>query len=303
MTSSTPRQPIVVGVDASDSARDAAVWAADLAAVRQCALHLVWVVPGYPQDAAPVEVPRWLHELADSAVRSGADATDTEIVSGATERLLLQRAVGARLLVVGSYGEAAWSGMLAGRTGLALVEQAPCPVAVVRGSSPRIPPPRRGPIVVGVDGSPASVRALVLGADLAAATGAELLAVHAFTDVTESGGAPHRRHEEWARLEAEAEAELEAAEVAALRDSPKVRFRRQIIGGTTLGVLMGYAGSARMIVVGQRDERAPAGEMVLGSTSRGLVEFAPCPVVVLPAVARAPGLVVGADTGVRPARD
>ena len=32
----------------------------------------------------------------------------------------------------------------------------------------------------------------------------------------------------------------------------------------------------------QRDDRAPPGEVVLGSTSRGLVGFAPCPVVVLP---------------------
>jgi nucleotide-binding universal stress UspA family protein len=283
MPSPTPSPPIVVGVDPSDSARNAAVWAADLAAVRRCPLHLVWVVPGYPQDAAPVEVPRWLGQLVDSAVRSGADATDTEIVTGGTERLLVQRAAGARLLVVGSYGEAAWTGMLAGRTGLTLVEQAPCPVAVVRGRAPLIPPPRRGPVVVGVDGSPGAVRALELGADLAAATGAELLALHAFTDMTESGGAPHRRHEDWARLVEEAEQELEATVVAALADCPKIRFRHLVVAGTTLRVLMDHAESARMIVVGQRDERAPAGEMVLGSTSRGLVEFAPCPVVVLPA--------------------
>ncbi|WP_408004632.1 universal stress protein [Pseudonocardia lacus] len=109
---------------------------------------------------------------------------------GGTDQLLVRRAAGARLLVVGSYGEAAWSGMLAGRTGLTLIERAPCPVAVVRGKAPLVSPPRRGPVVVGVDGSRASVRALVLGADLAAATGAELLAVHAFTDVSEAGGAP-----------------------------------------------------------------------------------------------------------------
>jgi nucleotide-binding universal stress UspA family protein len=295
MTSPAPRPPIVVGVDSSDSARNAADWAADLAAVRRCPLHLVWVVPGYPQDAAPVEIPRWLREIAASAVRSGADATDTEIVTGGPELLLLRRAVGARLLVVGSYGEAAWSGMLAGRTGLTLIEQAPCPVAVVRGRAPQIPPPRRGPVVVGVDGSPASARALELGADLAAATGAELLALHAFTDMAESGSSPHRSHEDWTRLEARAEEELEAAEAAAREHCPKVRFRRLVVAGTKLRVLMDHAESARMIVIGQRDERAPAGEMVLGSTSRGLVEFAPCPVVVLPAIAVGSGMAAGAD--------
>jgi nucleotide-binding universal stress UspA family protein len=280
MTNPTsPRPPIVVGIDSSDSARDAAEWAADLAAVRRCPLHLVYVVPGYPQDLAPSDAPGWLREVADSAVRFGADATDVEIVTGGTDQLLLERAVGARLLVVGSYGEAAWSGMLAGRTGLTLVERAPCPVAVVRGRAPQIPPTRSGPVVVGVDGSPASVRALRLAADLAAATGAELLAVHAFTDMTES----HRRHEGWNRLVAEAETELEATLSAALDDCPMIPFRQLVVPGTTLGLLMDHAEDARMIVVGQRDERAPAREMVLGSTSRGLVEFAPCPVVVLPA--------------------
>jgi nucleotide-binding universal stress UspA family protein len=291
MTRAAPaRSPIVVGVNSSESARIAAEWAAELAAVRRCPLHLVHVVSGYGGDAAPGDTPHWLREVAHTAVRSGADATDIEIVSGGTDRLLLQRAVGARLLVVGSYGDASWSGMLAGRTGLALVEQSPCPVAVIRGSAPLVPPPRRGPVVVGVDGSPASIRALELGADLAAATGAELLAVHAFTDVSEAGGAPHRRHGAWAALVAQAESELDETVAGALESCPKVRFRRDVVAGTTLRVLMDLAGTARMIVVGQRDERAPAGEMLLGSTSRGLVEFAACPVIVSPAAARLSGL-------------
>jgi nucleotide-binding universal stress UspA family protein len=293
------RRPVVVGVDASESARNAVEWAADLAAVRRCPLHLVHVAAGYGGDAPPAGEPWWLREVAAAAVRAGADATDTEIVSGATDRLLLQRAVGARMLVVGSYGEAAWSGMLTGRTGLHLIERAPCPVAVIRGSAPLIPPPRRGPVVVGVDGSPTSVRALVLGADLAAATGAELVAVHVFSDVTEAGGAPHRRHEDWARLVAETEDELEQTLVQALEGCPKVRFRRMVLAGTTLQVLMDYARSARVVVVGQRDERAPRGEMLLGSTSRGLVEFAPCPVVVLPAASHDPSLLTDAATAAR----
>jgi nucleotide-binding universal stress UspA family protein len=136
---------------------------------------------------------------------------------------------------------------------------------------------------------------LLLGADLAAATGAELLAVHAFTDITESANAPHRRDEDWARLVAGAEAELDATVAAALPGYPKVRFRRQVLAGTTLRVLMDHAASARMIVVGRRGKRAPAGATVLGSTSRGLVESAPCPVVVPPAVATGVGVAAGRD--------
>ncbi|WP_214401404.1 universal stress protein [Pseudonocardia lacus] len=84
---------------------------------------------------------------------------------------------------------------------------------------------------------------------------------------------------------AEAGTELDDALARALDDRPEVRFHRRVEAGTALRVLMDHAASARMIVVGQRDERAPVGEMLLGSTSRGLVEFAPCPFVVLPTAA------------------
>lgn len=276
------RRPVVVGVDPSDSARHAAEWAADLAAVWRCPLHLVHVVADR-DDAAPSGIPQWLREVADAAVRTGAEATDTEIVAGGTERVLLQRAAGAGMAVVGSYGKADWSGTLVGPVGLALVERAPCPVAVIRGSAPVLPPPRGGPVVVGVDGTPAALRALDLGAELAAAFAAELLAVHAFTDVDESGGTPHRRHEDWPELVAQAEAELDAVMTQAAQRWPQVRLRRDVVAGTTLSVLMDRASTARAIVVGQRGEHAPVGKMLLGSTSRGLVEFAPCPVVISPA--------------------
>jgi nucleotide-binding universal stress UspA family protein len=282
--------PIVTGVDASDSARHAAEWAADLAAAHRCPLHLVHVVLGHDDENLPPATPRWLSEIVASAVRSGADAADSEVVVGAPEQLLVQRAAGARMLVIGSYGAAASSGTVVGRVGLAVIEGASCPVAVVRGGAPQLPPPRQGPVVVGVDGSPAATRALRLGTDLAAATGAELLAVHAFTDISETGGAPHRR-QDWARLVVEAEEELDAALASAVEHGPKVRSRRDVVAGTTLRVLMDLAGSARMIVVGQRDERVASGAMLLGSTSRGLVQFAPCPVVVVPATARAEGRV------------
>ena len=45
MLSSTDPRPVVVAVDASDSARDAAAWAADLAADWSAPLHLIHVVP------------------------------------------------------------------------------------------------------------------------------------------------------------------------------------------------------------------------------------------------------------------
>jgi nucleotide-binding universal stress UspA family protein len=135
------RRPVVVGVDSSDSARHAAEWAADLAAVWKLPLRLVHTVG---EGGDTTEVPRWLRELRDGAERVGAEPTDAEVVSGVVDEVLLDRSGGARLLVVGSYGEGARAGMLAGSTALALLDASRCPVAVVRGSTPQLPPPGAG---------------------------------------------------------------------------------------------------------------------------------------------------------------
>jgi nucleotide-binding universal stress UspA family protein len=279
---------VVVGVDASDSARYAAEWAADIAAVWAVPLHLVHVVPGAEYDPPPGLRPNWLTELCDAAIRAGADPQGTEVVLGGTVELLADRAAGARLLVLGSYGSGAWSGMLAGSVALALLARVRCPVVIVRGSAPQIPPPRRGPIVVGVDGSQSGRAALAFAADLAAALGARLTAVHAWTDVAVGpDGALHRVDEDPA-LRTERGAELLDAELAPITAThPGLPIAREVIVDTPLQALLATAPEARLLVVGQRDHR-PDSAMALGSTSQALVEFAPCPVAVV-----RPGMVTG----------
>ena len=78
MQSSTDPRPVVVAVDASDSARDAAAWAADIAADWSAPLHLVHVVPGDPQDLPLAPLPRWLAELLDVGERAGARPCSAE---------------------------------------------------------------------------------------------------------------------------------------------------------------------------------------------------------------------------------
>jgi hypothetical protein len=78
---------------------------------------------------------------------------------------LLDRAAGASMLVVGSFGDGAWTGMLASSLAVTLIDRAPCPVAVVRGSAPQVPPPRSGLLAVCVT---ADVVAAMAEAQLAA---------------------------------------------------------------------------------------------------------------------------------------
>jgi nucleotide-binding universal stress UspA family protein len=274
-------RPVVVGVDASDSARAAADWASDLAAVWDAPLHLLHSVPGEgPVQAAP---PDWLRELADAAESAGAGVSRVEVVSGGTVDLLADRAEHARMLVLGSYGEGAWSGMLAGAVALALAGTVPCPVAVVRGATPRVSPPRSGPVVVGVDGSATGHAAALFAADIAGSVGAPLVAVHAWSEVAESDSGLRRSHDDWAVLAEQGGAVL-AEEIRALSElRPALDVRSDLVHDTALRALLHRAHDARMLVVGHRGHRIAEG-MGLGSTSRALVEFAPCPVVVVPPV-------------------
>ena len=293
----TDTRPVVVGVDTSDSARAAADWAADLAAVWHAPLLMVHTVPGASQDRAIVPVPSWLRELLDAALRAGADTVDSEILPGSPVELLVRRSSGARMLVLGSYGDGGWSGMLAGSNALALLARAGCPVAVIRGAAPQVPPPRSGPVVVGVDGSTAGAAALELAADLALSIGSGLVAVHTWNDmITDAEGGAHRRHEPDETLAAEGAALLERALQAVVTRHPDLPLERRVDADNPLRDLLARAEGARMLVVGQR-RPAPAEGMLLGSTSRGLVEFAPCPVVVVPPPFAPPDIPLIADRG------
>lgn len=274
-----PARTVVVGVDPTESAREAALWAADLAADRAAPLHLVHVGPaaGLPGVAPP----RWLMELRDAAQRAGAHPVTIETAAGTPADVLVARVADAGLLVVGSYGDQAWSGMLAGALALHLLDRAPCPVAVVRGAAVHLPPPRGGAVVVGVDGSPAGDAALVTATDLAADLGARLTLVHTVTDVGPDATGAARRHHDAAALEAAGEALLDDGVTVARARRAGIVVDRHLAVDTPLRALVERAPGARMIIVGSRAQRPERG-MLLGSTSRGLVEFAPCPVVVVP---------------------
>ena len=268
---------VVVGVDGSDSARHAAGWAAGAglgmagsAAAGACRRG---------GAAGPGRSPVGSRELADGAEREGAPAVATAVAPGEPGAVLLGDAADAGLLVVGSYGADAHGGMLAGSTALALVDQAACPVAVVRGGEPGIPPPRSGPVVVGVDPSQAAAEVLGLAAGLADVHGAPLVAVHAWTDViADARGGLHRTTDTETALAGRARALLEER-LGAVRDRwPALAVEERVVGDTALRALLEQADHARAVVVGRR-RRIPAG--MLGSTSRGLVEFVRCPVVVV----------------------
>lgn len=97
---------------------------------------------------------------------------------------LLEAAADARLVALGSRGLGGFSGMLTGSTVVAMVARGRCPIVVVRGGGRE-----NGPVVLGMDGSPANEPAIAVAFDEASSRGADLVAVHSWLSV--SAGTAH----------------------------------------------------------------------------------------------------------------
>ena len=132
------------------------------------------------------------------------------------------------------------------------------------------------PIVVGVDGSPTSVLALQEGARLAGALGAPLVAVSAWRYPPFFGKQPGAT---WSP-ETDANDILDHAINDAFGEAPPEGLLTEARHGQAIDVLLDAAGSARMLVVGNRGRGGFSG-LLLGSVSTKLAEYAACPVLII----------------------
>jgi nucleotide-binding universal stress UspA family protein len=131
-------------------------------------------------------------------------------------------------------------------------------------------------IVVGVDGSAASLEALVWAVRQAALTGAVVEAVTAWHFPAPVGGFAIGDQIDW---QANARAIQDIAVKEALGDEAPALVRR-IVQGHPVPALLEEAAGADLLVVGSRGHGGFTG-MLLGSVSENVVAHAPCAVVVL----------------------
>jgi nucleotide-binding universal stress UspA family protein len=145
MSDSDQQRPvIVVGVDGSESSRDAAHWAMKQAAITGSEVRAVssWRWPNYLSRLPPgVDLQRETAETLEEIVEeAGADVggvkVTTHVVEGPAGPALLVFSKGASLLVVGARGRAAFPGMLLGSVAEYCVRNGSCPVVVVRANLP-----------------------------------------------------------------------------------------------------------------------------------------------------------------------
>ncbi|MEV7415559.1 universal stress protein [Streptomyces sp. NPDC089919] len=144
-----------------------------------------------------------------------------------------------------------------------------------------------GPVVVAVDGSEHSLKALDWALLAARAVGAEVVAAHVLPGHAQFWQA--RRTSMVGAAEepaADPVAGVVRAHLEGRADLPQVRY--ESLEGELPGALDAPAAGARMLVLGSRG-RGGFASLLLGSTSRASATTAPCPVVVVPHSAREAG--------------
>ncbi|MFF8406589.1 universal stress protein [Streptomyces sp. NPDC015684] len=137
------------------------------------------------------------------------------------------------------------------------------------------------PLVVGVDGSEPSLRAVDWAADEAALRGASLRLVHASLWERYEGVSPAACTEEPSE-ELMAEDVVGAAERRAHRRQPGVKVFTDVLPEEPEYALTRESRSALLLVLGRRG-RSGMAEALLGSVSVAVAGHAHCPVIVLPA--------------------
>lgn len=262
-------EAIIVGFTDAPVTRRAVDWAAQRAVERRQPLELLAVVGGavgaVGEDAIVDAALAQARELAEAeASRTRVDGLDVAIrvERGNPVARLLEASTDAALLVIGSDYQGPGSRPARGAHGLRIAAGAHCPVVVV----PDVDLDGRAGVVVGVDGSPVSEKALAFAAAEADRLGEPLIAVAVWTplEVPRNMGAyPVQYLENIEKLTDEA---LGLSLAGLASQYPDLEIVRRVERGYPSHVINELAGSARLAVVGSHGRGALA-RFLLGSIS------------------------------------
>ena len=299
MDHSSPSGPVIVGIDGSPASLRAARWAAAEASSWGVPLHLAhawsvpvveWPVPGGPTygDAGQFRAAsQEVLQQAATALRDelGSDGPERHLSSleGQAAHQLIQAAIGARALVLGTRGQGGFAGLLLGSVVAACLHHARTPVVAVGGN---LVLPGAGSVVVGVDSSDGSRAALRWAAREAARHGVLLRVVHGWDSAAVTPPGPQAfgplDGDDFAVAADRFLTELvdEVLSDEGLADAgPDVECL--VVPAPAAEALLWEARGAALLVVGTRGRGGFAG-LLLGSVSRQCANHAPCPVAVVP---------------------
>ena len=199
----------------------------------------------------------------------------TEVLYEYAVPALVDASKDAWMLVIGSRGMGAFGRAVLGSVSSGVVHHAHCPVAIVHADEAQSPD-HTSPVLLGVDGSPASEAATALAFDEASRRQVELVALHAWSDV----GVLPVLGMDWHKYEDEGHEVLGERLAGWQEQYPDVVVRRRIVCDRPARWLIDESQQAQLVVVGSHGRGGFAG-MLLGSVSTAVAEAAKAPVIVV----------------------
>lgn len=261
--SHTSSRAVVVGVDGSRTAIDAALWAVDEAVAHDIPLRLLYAIDPDDAGSVPHDAARDL-ATAEIAIRyafTAVEATmkpvkvEVEILQDKANHALVAASRHAAMVCVGAVGlKNATRGQI-GSTAAAIIRSAHCPVAIIRKQA--VPMSQPGCILVEVDDWTTAGPLLQRGIDEALLRGAPLRVLTTWQsrfstphDVGAVNGATQL-----------AQAQLDRRLTAWRRRYPELDVQAVTNHGSTLDYLAKAAGAVQLVVVAA-ERSGGAGELV-----------------------------------------
>lgn len=289
---------ILVPVDFSEASGAALATVAQMARATDAKVELLHVVPDRVHETDPLDG-HAAHDLGD--LRSRTMDSAIHLLTSLTEKLEglgvaaashlgsgepvatiagRARELKADLIVATTHGRTGFDHFLMGSVCERLLRQTPCPVLVVRGATPDAAMTLKG-IVVAVDCSPYSRRALDLALTMALSFGAKLEIVHVweppdFARNVQPDDALHQRLREEAKLRLDEF--LQSAKLpVAFQSEPT------LLAGTAAVALIRHleAQGTDLVVLGTHG-RAGIEHLLMGSVAETVTRYAPCSTLVVP---------------------
>lgn len=276
-------EKIIVGVDGSEQSRAALDWALERATARGAEVELLHVADdsflsesvAFLSEAQHASEQMLEAECAYAASRGFTGKVTGTAVVGHPIAEVAEASKRGDLVVLGAHEGSRLAGSFFGTRAVKIAAAAFCPVAVI----PFKRHPAAAGVVVGVDGSEASTKAVAYAAEEASRRGVPLHAVYAWMPPL-TPGLEYLWSDELAESQRAAADEAIAIGVAGLASRyPDLVIERHTVQSPPVAALLNAAENAELLVVGSRG-RGGFQRLLLGSVSHGLLQALPCPIIV-----------------------
>ena len=295
MTNRPIASKIIVGVDGSDASIEALRWAAYEACRRGISVLIVscYSVPIYGiQEAGAHQTREDLAMFEKGAVVIVRQATelvaeidphvvvDVMTTLSAAAVAISEAAHAGDEIVVGATGHSGFMDGLLGSVTTGVVHRSHVPVIVVPAKPAAAAGATMRKIVIGLDGSPASIAALDWAYEQALLTGAELTAVHGWIYPYPGQRTVVRSARAQMQLDAMEQLKTALESLGVLLSSGPIHVHPRLVEKSAVGALLDEAKDADLVVIGSRGRGALRSTLV-GSVSHSVAQHANCPVVII----------------------